>query len=84
MCTLRDMKTGMVAEYNQRNGKQCGYFEIDPFFDRHPVKCFEQWSNVFMSALAKNNFRCVVLNFLQPVHLITVDVNEQSCSSPTD
>ena len=28
-----------------------------------------------MSALAKNNLRCVVLNFLQPVHLITVDVS---------
>ena len=32
---------------------------------------------MLMSALAKNNFRCMVLNFLQPVHLITVDVNEQ-------
>ena len=50
------------------------YLETNPFF-LQPVRCFEQWSNVFMSALAKKNLRCVVLNFLQPVHLITVDVN---------
>ena len=30
-----------------------------------------------MSALAKNNLRCMALNFLQPVHLIPFDVNEQ-------
>ena len=41
------------------------------------MKCFEQWSNLFMSALAKNNLRCAVLNVLHPVRLITVDVNEQ-------
>ena len=35
-------------------------------------QCLESWSNV--SALAKNNYlRCVVLNFLLPVHLITVE-----------
>ena len=41
---------------------------------------------MLMSALAKNNFRCMVLNFLQPVHLITVDVNEQRVAvvQPTD
>ena len=33
--------------------------------------------HMLMSALAKNNLRCMVLNFLQPVHLITVDVNEK-------
>ena len=54
-----------------------GYLENNPFFDWQPVKCFEQWSKVFMSALAKNNLRCVVLNLFQPVHLIKVDVNEQ-------
>ena len=32
---------------------------------------------MFISALEKNNICCMVLNFLQPVHLITVDVNEQ-------
>ena len=32
---------------------------------------------MLMSALAKNNFRCVSWNFLHPVHVITVDVNEQ-------
>ena len=30
-----------------------------------------------MSAFEKNNFRCVVLNVLQPVHLITDAVNKQ-------
>ena len=30
-----------------------------------------------MSAFTKINFRCVVSNFLQPVHLITDNVNEQ-------
>ena len=53
------------------------YLEKYTFFEWQPVKCFEQWSNLFMSALAKNNLRCAVLNFLQPVRLITVDVNEQ-------
>ena len=41
------------------------------------MKCLEQWFNMLMSALAKNNLSCVVLNFLQPVHLVTVDVSEQ-------
>ena len=41
------------------------------------MKCLEQWSNMLMSALAKNNLSCLVLNFLQRVHLITVDVSEQ-------
>ena len=54
-----------------------GYFKSNPVFDWQPVKCLEQWSNMLMSALAKNNLRCMVLNFLQPVHLITVGVNEQ-------
>jgi len=54
-----------------------GYLENDPFFDCQPVKCFEQWSELFMSALAQNNPRCMSLNFLQPVYLITVNVNEQ-------
>ena len=52
-----------------------GYLKKYPFFDWQPVKCFEQSSNMFMSALAENNFRCVVLNYLQPVHLTTVDAN---------
>ena len=77
MCTLRDMKTGMVAEYNQRNGKQCGYFEIDPFFDRHPVKCFEQWSNVFMSACPCGK-QLLLRGFelFAACNLITVDFSE--------
>ena len=66
--------TGMVAGYHQRNS---GYLKSNPVFHWQPVKCLEQWSNMLMSALAKNNLRCMVLNFLQPVHLITVDVNEQ-------
>ena len=39
-----------------------------------------------MSVLAENSLRCVVLNFLQPVHLITVDVNEQGVAvvQPTE
>ena len=55
------------------------YLEDNPFFDWQPVKCLEQWSNsnIFISAVEKNNICCMVLNFLQPVHLITVNVNEQ-------
>ena len=41
------------------------------------MKRFDGQSIMFMSALAKNNFRCVALSVFQPVHLITVDVNEQ-------
>ena len=54
--------------------------------DRQPVECLEQWSNVFMSVLAEDSLRCVVLNFLQPVQLITVDVNEQRVAAvqPTE
>ena len=50
------------------------------------MKCLEQMFNMLMSALAKNNLRCVVLNFLQPVHLITVDVSEQRVTTvqPTE
>ena len=54
-----------------------GYLENNPFFDWQPVKRFDGQSNMFMSALAKNNFRCVALSVFQPVHLMTVDVNEQ-------
>ena len=63
-----------------------GYLENNPFFDWQPVKSLEQWSTMFMPALVKNNSRCVVLNFLQPVHLITVDVNEQGVAvvQPTE
>ena len=41
---------------------------------------------MLMSALAKNSLRCVGLNVLHPVHLITVDVNEQrgAVVSPTE
>ena len=41
---------------------------------------------MFMSALAQNNLRCMVFNFSQPVHLITVDVNEQGVAvvQPTE
>ena len=53
------------------------YLENYSFFDWQPVNRFDKWSNVFMSAFAKKNFRCLVVNFLQPVHLITVAANEQ-------
>ena len=69
------MITGIVAEYIKETENKGDYLENCPFFNWHPVKCFEQWSNVLMSALAENNFRCVVLNYLQPVHLTTVDAN---------
>ena len=49
----------------------------NPVFDWEPEKCLRQRSNMLMSALVKNNLRCAVLNVLQPLHLITVDVNEQ-------
>ena len=41
---------------------------------------------MFRFALAKINVRCMVLNLLQPVHLITVDVNEQKVAvvQPTE
>ena len=63
-----------------------GYLKNNPVFDWQPVKCREKWSNMLMSALAKNNLRCMVLNFLQPVHLITIDVNEQRAAvvQPTE
>ena len=63
-----------------------GYLKNNPVFDWQPVKCLEQWSDMHMSVLAKNSLRCVVLNFLQPVHLITVDVNEQRVAAvqPTE
>ena len=38
-------------------------------FDWQPVECFELWSNMFMSALAKRNFQCKVL--------ITASISEQ-------
>ena len=61
-CIQRDMMT----ERHETENKG-GYFESYPFFDWQPVKCSKQWSNVFMSALVKNSFSCVALNFLQPV-----------------
>ena len=36
--------------------------------------------SLIMSTFAKHIFRCVGLNVLQLVHLITVDVNEQRVS----
>ena len=69
-----DRYGGMVA--SEKTNKN-SYLKNNPVFDWQPVKFLEQWSNMLMSALAKNNLHCMVLNFLQPVHLITVDVNEQ-------
>ena len=58
---------GTIKETENKSG----YLENNPVFDWQPVKCFEQWSNMFTSALVekKLNFYCLVLNFLQPVHL---------------
>ena len=53
-----------------------GYLEMYPFFDLEPVKLFEKWCNILMFAFAKNDFGCMILNFLQAVHLIRSDVNE--------
>ena len=41
---------------------------------------------MFICALAKNDISCVALNVFQPVHLITVDVNEQKVAvvQPTE
>ena len=62
--------TGMVVRIPSKKRKNKGvYLENDPFIDWQPVKCFKQWSNVFMSAPAKTNLHCVVLNLLQPVHI---------------
>ena len=63
----RDTMTGMVASTKETENKD-GYLKNNPVFDWQPVKCLEQWSNILISALAKNNVRCVVLP-LQPVHL---------------
>ena len=85
-CIQRDSMTGMVAGYNEKKRKtKMAIFKILPC-DWQPVECLEQWSNVFMSVLAEDSLRCVVLNFLQPVHLITVDVNEQRVAAvqPTE
>ena len=72
---LCDRYGGMVASEEKK--KKNSYLKNNPVFDWQPVKFLEQWSNMLMSAVAKNNLHCMVLNFLQPVHLITVDVNEQ-------
>ena len=77
-------KKGGGGGGEEEKRRRSDYLKNNPVFDWQPVKCLGQWSNMFMSALAKNNLRCMVLNFLQPVHLITVDVGEQNCSSPTD
>lgn len=61
----RDMVTVAVEEYPQRNKGGC----LKLSFDWQPVECFELWSNMFMSALAKRNFQCKVL--------ITASVSEQ-------
>ena len=39
---------------------QSGYLENYSFFDWKPVKRFEKWSTVFVSASAENNLNCVV------------------------
>ena len=59
-----DHTGGRVPSKRPKN--KGGYLEKYPSFDRQLeiIKCFEKWSNVFMSAFAKNNFRCVVLNLL--------------------
>ena len=59
------------------NTIKSGYLKNNSVFDWQPVKCLEQWSNIVMSLFAKSNLRCIVWKVLQPVHLITVDVNEQ-------
>ena len=41
------------------------------------MKLFEMWLSMLMSALAKNDFCCMILNFLETVHLMSGDVNEQ-------
>ena len=60
-------------------------FKIILSFFWQPVKCLEQWLNMFMSSLAKNNLCCMVWNFLQAVHLITVDDSKQRVAvQPTE
>ena len=54
------------GRYIKETKNSTGYLENDPFFDWQPMKCFEQWSDVFMSAFAKSDFRSVVLSVLQP------------------
>ena len=53
-----------------------GYLEKYPFFDWKPVKLFEKWCNMLMFAFAKNDFGCMILNFLKALHLIRSDVNK--------
>ena len=77
-----DRYGGRVASKtkNKKTQKEnkSGYLKNNPVFDWQPLKCLERWSKMLMSALQKNNkLCCLVLNFLQPVHLITADVNEQ-------
>ena len=67
----------MVAGYRQRKGNEWNYLENYSFFDWQPVNRFDKWSNVFMPVFMKKTFRCLVVNFFQPVHLITVAANEQ-------
>ena len=52
------------------------YLDNCPFSDWEPVNFFEKWCNMLMFAFAKNDFGCMILNFLKAVHLIRSDVNE--------
>ena len=71
------MMTGMVADYHQRTENKGGYIENYPFFDWQPVKCFEQWSNVFMSACPCGK-QLLLRGFelFAACNLITVDFSE--------
>ena len=61
---------------SKKHKAKVGYLEKYPFFDWEPVKLFEKWCNMLMSAFAKNKFDCMILKFLKAVHLIGSDVNE--------
>ena len=53
-----------------------GYLEKYPLFDWEPVTLFEKLFDMLMSAFAKNDL-LRDFDFLETVHLISDDVNEQ-------
>ena len=57
-----------VEEYHQRNGKKkVAILKVILSLTGSQRSALSSGLHVFMSALAKNNFCCVALNFPQPV-----------------
>ena len=65
----QDDRYGGGVPSKKREGKRKGgYLEKYPFFDWQPVKLFEKWFSVHMSAFAENYFGYMIVYFLKTVH----------------